>query len=92
MIKLCKSEYVIGRYAVILSIDVGYLINWHYKKRCYCLMIFWENKNGSAVNLTTKPFSVELTSRFELPNLFITNEVLYLLSYASIKHNKYYIR
>ena len=30
---------------------------------------------------------MELTSRFELPNLFITNEVLYLLSYASIALN-----
>lgn len=27
---------------------------------------------------------MELTSRFELPNLFITNEVLYLLSYVSM--------
>ena len=27
---------------------------------------------------------MELLSRLELPNLFITNEVLYLLSYSSI--------
>ena len=30
---------------------------------------------------------MELLSRLELPNLFITNEVLYLLSYASIALN-----
>ena len=28
-------------------------------------------------------FDLELLSRFELPNLLITNEVLYLLSYNS---------
>ena len=28
--------------------------------------------------------TLELTSRLELPNLLITNEVLYLLSYVSI--------
>lgn len=28
---------------------------------------------------------LELLSRLELPNLFITNEVLYLLSYNSTK-------
>ena len=27
---------------------------------------------------------MELLSRLELPNLFITNEVLYLLSYISV--------
>ena len=41
--------------------------------------------------MTPAVFYLELLSRLELPNLLITNEVLYRLSYSSMHTVSYYI-